>query len=81
MTYNVYRNGALIASGLTASTYTDQGLSPNTLYQYEVSSVNAQGLESAKAPLAVTTLDVLPVVPTGLTATSITQTLVTMTWQ
>lgn len=80
MTFNVYRDGVLVASGLTATTFTDTGLTPNTAYLYEVSQVNAQGVESAKAQLAVTTLDAAPVTPANLSATSITQTAVVLNW-
>lgn len=52
--YVVYRDGVEIATA-THSAYTDTGLVPETTYQYEVSSVNGEGVESAKsAPILVT---------------------------
>ena len=46
-TYNVYRGNTKIASGLSATTYTDNDLSQN-LYSYSVTSVY-QGVESPKS--------------------------------
>ena len=64
-TYNIYRNGVKVKSGLTEKTYTDSGLTPATLYRYQISAQNEAG-ESPKTPeLEVTTL---PVAVTGVTA-------------
>jgi Glycosyl hydrolases family 18 len=43
VTYNVYRDGTAIASGLTAATYNAGGLLPSTSYQFAVSSSDAFG--------------------------------------
>ena len=43
VTYNVYRDGTEIASGLTTATYNAGGLMPSTTYQFAVSSTDAFG--------------------------------------
>ncbi len=45
LTYNVYRNGSLIAGDLENSEYTDSGLNPGVTHCYQVSSLNS-GFES-----------------------------------
>ena len=45
-TYNVYRNGSMIAENLTDTTYVDSRLSDNAAYQYTVKT-NYYGMESA----------------------------------
>ena len=52
--YKVYRNGAMIAEGITATTYTDSNLTPGT-YSYEVSTVY-NGLESPRSSAASVTV-------------------------
>lgn len=46
--YNIYRDNVLITTSPTSS-YNDTGLSPNTLYSYEVSAQDAAGNESARS--------------------------------
>ena len=41
--YNVYRGGAQVATGLTATSDTDTGLTNGTAYSYTVAAVNATG--------------------------------------
>lgn len=41
--YNVYRGGALLQSGLTGATFTDSGLTNGTNYSYQVASVSVSG--------------------------------------
>lgn len=73
VTYNVYRNGSKIRDGLTATTFTDSGLTPNTNYSYQVSAVNEAGESPLSAALAVKT----PYSPvTGVTLNKNTTTLV-----
>jgi hypothetical protein len=50
-TYNLYRNGTKIASGLTSASYVDTGLTNGTVYSYQVSAVN-NGVESALSAVA-----------------------------
>ncbi|AZS49214.1 hypothetical protein BpsS140_00021 [Bacillus phage vB_BpsS-140] len=54
-TYNVYRNGDLIAEGLTQKSYEDTGLDSDTTYEYKVTTVGEWGGESEPATLEVTT--------------------------
>ncbi len=59
-TYNVKRASAVggpyatVATGLTATTFTDTGLTNETTYYYVISSSNAQGEGPNSAPVAVT---------------------------
>jgi Cellulose binding domain/Fibronectin type III domain len=62
--YNVYRsttNGFtpsssnLIASGVTATSYSDSGLSPSTTYYYKIEAVDAAGASAPSAQAAATT--------------------------
>jgi fibronectin type 3 domain-containing protein len=53
--YRVYRDGALINNAATPA-YADTGLAPATTYRYEVSAVNAAGLEGPRSlPATATT--------------------------
>jgi hypothetical protein len=47
--YRVYRNGQMIAEGLTAPAYSDKTAQPGMRYQYQVSAVDMAGNESAKS--------------------------------
>jgi hypothetical protein len=51
---NITRDGSSIATGITASTYTDVGLTPNTSYTYIVSPVNSVGTGSTATITNVT---------------------------
>lgn len=55
VTYNVYRDGVKIASGIKDTVYTDTGLEPNTTYTYQVSAENEYGESELSEPVAVTT--------------------------
>jgi len=69
--YRVYRNGTKVAE-TAGTTHLDTGLSPATNYEYRVSAVNGQGLESALSSRAsATTFDATgPSTPGDLTATT-----------
>ena len=54
-TYNVYRDGKKVKSGLTENAFTDTGLTPNTEYAYQVSSENNSGESELSDPIKVTT--------------------------
>lgn len=68
-TYNVYRDGAKIKSGLTTTKFTDTGLTAGKEYAYQVSSVNEVGESPLSEKVFVTirsvTLDVNGTVKTG----------------
>lgn len=55
VTYNVYRDGTEIASGLTAATYNAGGLLPSTTYQFAVSSTDAFGSSGLSGLVGATT--------------------------
>ena len=84
--YRVYRNGTLAASpGGTSASIT--GLLASTLYSFTVSAFDAAGNVSAlSAPRSVTTLPLplpdttAPTVPTGLAASAVTSTSLTLSW-
>jgi len=83
--YDVYRGATKVGSSTTAS-YTDSGLTASTAYSYTVRAKDVAGnVSAASAALAVTTnapaVDTTaPSVPTGLTAGTITETSVALTW-
>jgi hypothetical protein len=59
--YNVYRSttsgsaGNRIASGVTATSYSDSGLSPSTTYYYRIEAVDAAGASAASTQASATT--------------------------
>ena len=62
--YNVYRSTTsgftpssanLIASGITATSYSDSGLSPSTTYYYAIEAIDAAGASAASAPASAST--------------------------
>lgn len=55
ITYNVYRNGEQIATGLSVATYTDTGLNPSEKYTYQVTAVNDIGESGLSEGLVVET--------------------------
>ncbi|MFK3936688.1 fibronectin type III domain-containing protein [Alkalihalobacillus sp. NPDC078783] len=55
ITYNVYRNGEQIATGLSVTTYTDTGLNPSENYTYQVTAVNDIGESELSEGLVVET--------------------------
>lgn len=54
-TYNVYRDGEKVASGLSEKTFNDTGLIPNTSYEYQVSAENIIGESELSDPITVKT--------------------------
>lgn len=47
--YRVYRDGKLIAGGLTGPVFSDRDVKPGTKYKYEVSALDNAGNESARS--------------------------------
>jgi chitodextrinase len=79
--YVVYRDG--FEAGRSPSTsYSDTGLTPSTVYQYRISAVNGQGLESGQSgPENQKTLDPEPPPPpTGLSATTVSASEIDLSW-
>jgi len=68
--YTLYRDGTALASGLTATTYTDASATTGTSHTYAVVAIDAARNESAASDPASATAadDLAPAVPGGLTA-------------
>lgn len=86
--YEVSRNGTLVGT-TTLTSYTDNGLPSNTTYTYTIAAVDNKGNRSgASAAVVASTLPVstpapdteAPSRPTGLAASSVTESSVTMSW-
>jgi hypothetical protein len=50
--YRVFRDGRLVAEGVTAPAWSDRDVKQGTKYQYQVSALDSAGNESAKSPVA-----------------------------
>src|SRR5262249_26348143 len=80
--YTVLRGAAsggetTIASGITATSFTDSGLSGNTTYFYEVEAVDSNGTSGPSSEASGTTA---PVPPSDLVATAIDDGEITLSW-
>lgn len=89
VTYNVYRGGILIASGIKGLTYADGGVVASSSYTYFVSCTGAAQVESAKVgtatavqtPANASATDTnAPTVPSNLVAVSVTSRSVSLLW-
>jgi chitodextrinase len=79
--YQVYRDGTQVATVTTAS-YSPTGLSPNTQYCFTISAYDYAGNISAQSSQAcATTLDTVPVAPSGLVALAVSSSQINLTWQ
>jgi fibronectin type 3 domain-containing protein len=79
--YRVYRDGALVGS-TTQTSFDDTGLLPVTTYEYRVSAVNGDGLESPRSdPVSATTKDDTPPTrPLNLVASAVSTQQIDLTW-
>ncbi len=79
--YRVYRNGIPVATTSNTS-YRDSGLQAFTTYNYTVTALDAEGLESGpSAPGQATTLDgTPPTTPANLSATATGTTTIELSW-
>lgn len=79
--YNIYRDDALVGTSAGTS-FSDTGLSGSTTYDYEVSAVNWEGLESPRSNLVSvkTADDTPPTAPSGLAAQAVAHDRVDLTW-
>ena len=79
--YRVFRGGEEIATP-TGAEYQDTGLASGTTYEYRVSAVNGDGLESdlSAAAWATTLTDEGPPAPTDLTATPLDASQIRLAW-
>jgi glucosylceramidase len=89
VTYNIYRSttsgftpssGNEIASGSSATTYSDTGLSSGTAYYYLVASVNSNGVSGPSNQATATTTAVVPTAPSSLTATAVSSGQINLSW-
>ena len=83
--YTVYRDGVPVATLGNVTTYTDQSLSANTSYSYQVQAADAAGNKSTlTAKISVKTQNVAdsqaPTKPTGLSGQAVSPTQVNLTW-
>ncbi|MGC2462498.1 MAG: fibronectin type III domain-containing protein [Steroidobacteraceae bacterium] len=83
--YYVYRNGSRIATVSSGTSYTDAALVTSTTYSYQVAAFDTATtplVSALSSALAVTTLadTQAPTVPTGLAASNVSTTSVTLTW-
>jgi len=83
--YRVYRDGALVTSVTTGTSYTHTGLACATTYALEVRAYDAAGNVSPPAAVTATTAacpldDVPPSAPANLQATGSTGTSVSVAW-
>jgi mannan endo-1,4-beta-mannosidase len=81
--YTVYRNGSSVGT-TTGTAFTVSGLTCNTGYTLAVDAYDAAGNHSTKTSSSVTTAACVdttpPSTPSGLTATNIAQTSITLNW-
>ncbi len=83
--YDVFKDGALLGSTTTATTYAVTGLTASTAYAFTVKAKDAAGnVSSASNTANVTTLapadTTAPTAPTSLTASGTTQTATNLSW-
>lgn len=80
-TYNVYRDSALVASGLGSESYTDTGLASFTEYEYYVTAtVFGSESDPSNAVKSRTLDDSPPTRPDILSATGVSTTQIDLTW-
>jgi len=81
--YVVYRSGTQVGTTVTG-TYSDLGLTGNTLYCYTIASSNSAGLSAQSSPVCATTptnsLPNPPSTPTNVTATAVATNQINVTW-
>jgi chitodextrinase len=82
--YRVYRDGSLITT-VTALSYSDNSLDPETEYQYQVSAIDDSANESNLSdPVFETTPastdEESPTIPTGLQAEAVSSTQINLSW-
>jgi fibronectin type 3 domain-containing protein len=64
----------------TATTYSNTGLTAATTYYYAVAATNAGGTSAQSAGVSATTQSAAPSAPTGVTATAVSSSSITVSW-
>ena len=72
--------GAIATTSVNATNYDDAGLNPATTYYYRVRAFNGSGYSGYTNTAAATTLDTVPLSPSGLGATATTSSSVGLNW-
>jgi fibronectin type 3 domain-containing protein len=67
--------------GATSFSYTDTGLTANTIYTYQIVANNLGGNSAPSNAISATTLPNPPLAPVNLTAVAVSNTLVNLYWQ
>ena len=80
--YNVYNGETVVVEGLTAISYTVEGLTAGTQYCYNVTAVNEAGESdySTEACAITESAPTAPAAPTNLVATANGQTEISLSW-
>jgi parallel beta-helix repeat protein len=83
--YHIFRDGALLASAGTETTYSDLTATPSTTYTYQVRAKDAAGNLSALSDAATVTTPPAPdteapTTPENLTASAVSPTRVDLSW-
>jgi fibronectin type 3 domain-containing protein len=85
--YNIYRgdnaDGDYTFRGSTIysfTSYTDDGLIPETTYYYKVSAINGYGESPLSSPVSVTTSSQKPAAPTGVSTSNVTSASIRINW-
>ena len=69
-TYKIYLADAVVASDITETEYTIEGLAPQNTYYYTVTAINVKGESPKSTAAGATTPMAMPDVPQNLVATS-----------
>ena len=78
--YKVYRDSQEIATNVTGTSYTDNGLTANTYYCYTVKAVNSAGESEESSSACAMTYSLIPSTPTGLDVTAQSSSSIALTW-
>ena len=77
--YRVYKDGSIYTNKTNNTSITITGLQASKTYSFKVEAVKKNG-EDTFSQYSFTMLPAVPVAPTGLTSSAITQTSATLTW-
>jgi len=83
--YRIYRNGQLVATGVTATSYADTNLAASTTYSYTVAAYDVAGNVSGTSTAVTGTTPAPPdttppSTPAGLTGTAVSPSQINLTW-